>query len=392
MPKKTFILLVFIMFLSMTGYGIVLPVLPFFADELGLSSFQMSSLITGWAFTQFLVLPFWGKCIDKFGRKPVLVFGLVGFGFAFLLMNIAQNYIQLLFIRIIGAILSSGTQPAVFAIIADTSEPRERGKAMAHLAAANGLGFLLGPVLGSAFVPFGLSIPFIFAGFLSLITVPFALLFVKEPAERGEIKHTSPLFQSIGHSIKPGYLLLFLITFALALATSSILGILGYFLIEQFQAGATETGWAFTIQSAAAVIIQLTVLSLLYKYFSEDTITKYGILITTIGFACFIITYHISFVFIGVLLIGAGQALIKPTLLALLSKKNELGHGMVMSLHGAYDSLGRSIGPLLAGSLFLFDPVAPFIMSFIICGLLFMFVSFEQRKTYRVTITSKEVS
>lgn len=391
MPKKTFILLIFIMFLSMTGYGIVLPVLPFFADDLGLSSFQMSSLITGWAFTQFLVLPFWGKCIDKIGRKPVLIFGLIGFGIAFLLMILAQNYAQLLFIRIIGAILSSGTQPAVLAIIADSTDSRNRGKAMAHLAAANGLGFLLGPVLGSAFVPFGLTTPFIVAGILSLITVPFALLFVKEPMEKGEIKKTPALLQSIGHSFKSGYLLLFGITFGISLATSSILGVLGYFMIAQFQAGASETGWAFTIQSAAAVIIQLTFLSLLYKYLSEKTITKYGILITTIGFACFMATFHISFVFIGVFLIGAGQALVKPTLLALLSKKEELGQGMVMSLHGAYDSLGRSVGPLLAGWLFLLDPVAPFILSLIICGLLFTFVSIEQQKAYRVTITSKEV-
>lgn len=381
MPKKTFYLLVFIMFLSMTGYGIVLPIMPFFATELGLSSFQMSSLITGWAFTQFLVLPFWGKIIDKYGRKPVLIFGLIGFGIAFILMVFAQNYWQLLFIRIIGAIISSGTQPAVLALIADTSDARNRGKAMSNIMAANGIGFLLGPVLGSAIAPLGITMPFLIAGLLSLVTVPLAIIFIKEPIAKGQLKQSPPLLLSIGYSFKQGYFMLFMITLGISIATSSILGVLGYYMIDQFQSSATETGWAFTIQSTAAVFVQLFFITILYRYFSEENITKYGFLITIIGFASIMITTHISFIFIGVFLVGAGQALIKPTVLASLSKKDDLGQGMVMSLHGTYDSLGRSIGPIVAGLLFSFNPVSPFLLSFILCGLLLIVISLEHWKT-----------
>jgi len=375
----------------MTGYGIVLPVLPFFAEELGLSSFQMSSLITGWAFTQFLVLPFWGKIIDQWGRKPVLVFGLVGFGIAFMLMALAQNYWQLLLIRIVGAILSSGTQPAVLAIVADTSGAQERGNAMAKIAAANGLGFLFGPTIGSLFASFGITIPFIIAGLLSLITVPLVALYIKEPNHRTEQQRPIPLSQSIGHSFKSDYFMLFMITFGIAIATSSILGILGYFMMEKFDSTASEAGMAFTIQAAAAVICQLFVIKQLYKRWSDEKIEKYGMFITACGFAFMMTAQHVSFVFIGVFLVGAGQALIKPILLTLLSKKNGIRNGMVMSLQGAYDSLGRSIGPLLAGSMLMFDEVAPFILSFSICLLLFVVMIVEQMKVHKVLNRGEDV-
>lgn len=384
MPKKTFILLVFIMFLSMTGYGIVLPILPYFATDLGLSSFEMSSLITGWAFTQFLVLPFWGKIIDKFGRKSVLIFGLIGFGIAFILMMIAQNYWQLLLIRIIGAILSSGTQPAVLALVADSSDSRNRGKAMSNIMAANGIGFLLGPVIGSAIAPFGITMPFFVAGVLSLVTVPLAIVFIKEPINKTQLKQSPPLLSSIGYSFKRGYVSLFMITLGISIATSSILGVLGYYMIEQFQSSAIETGWAFTIQSGAAVFVQLFFISLLYRYLSEEKMTKYGTIITVLGFASIMITTHISFVFIGVFLIGAGQALIKPAVLASLSIKEDLGQGMVMSLHGTYDSLGRSIGPIVAGLLFSLNPIAPFLASFVLCVFLLFSISFKHLKVAKL--------
>jgi MFS transporter, DHA1 family, multidrug resistance protein len=162
-------------------------------------------------------------------------------------------------------------------------------------------------------------------------------------------------------------------------------------MIEQFHSGAIETGWAFTIQSGAAVFVQLFFISILYRYFSEEHITKYGILVTILGFASIIITAHIIFIFIGVFLIGAGQALIKPAVLASLAKKEDLGQGMVMSLHGTYDSLGRSIGPILAGLLFALHPISPFLMSFLLCGLLWFVISLEHRKSLRVSIKKNEV-
>ncbi|MGG0737011.1 MFS transporter [Niallia taxi] len=154
MTKKSLYLLYFITFLSMTGYGVVLPALPYLAASLDLSSFQMGTLITGWALAQFFSVPFWGMLADRIGKKPVLLIGLGGFGAAFLLLMAANSYLSLLLIRIIGAILSSGMQPAAMALVTNLYDKKNRSDAIAKMGAASGLGFLCGPLAGSLLSPF----------------------------------------------------------------------------------------------------------------------------------------------------------------------------------------------------------------------------------------------
>ncbi|MDN3956603.1 MFS transporter [Sporolactobacillus laevolacticus] len=360
MAKRSFYLLAFIMFLSMTGYGVVFPALPYLASKLGLNSFQMGSLITGWAFSQFIFVPFWGRLIDRLGRKPVLVFGLTGFGVAFLLMIFAQSYAQLLLIRIIGAMVSTGTMPAVYAMISDVYDKRQRGPAIAKMTAANTFGFLCGPVVGSALSPFGINMPFIVASMLSFVTIPFAIIFLREPNRRIIRKENLSFGKSLGILIKPGCTELFLMTFGLAVAGSGFFSMLGYFMIERFGAHASQTGLAFSTQSFSMVILQLFVMGTIYRKLSEIRIAKIGALIDASGYACVAFSVSVWMIFLGCALIGIGHALVQPTMVSLLSKQDSVGQGMVMGLQQSMDSLGRSVGPLLAGWLFFFHDSAPF--------------------------------
>lgn len=390
MDKKVFFLLGFIMFLTMTGYGIVLPTLPFIADDLGLTSFQMGSLITGWAVSQLITAPIWGRFADKKGRKPVLIFGLFGFGIAFLILILAQNYWQLLIARIIGAALSSGTHPAVFSMVADFSTLKNRNLSMAQMGALNGLGFLCGPAIGGLFTPFGITVPFIVAGSLALITIPVAWVFIKEPMEKEIrlVENDNPSFwRSISMVAKTGYWNLYTITLGLSIAASSFFGLLGYFMIARYDASAFYVSLAFSAQAGTSVTVQFFLLKKLYEVFDEEKLTKIGLCIVTTGFIIIATAPVPWMVIIGCTLTGFGQACVRPTVISLLSKRSEMGQGITMGLQQSIDSLGRIIGPLWGGWVFAYLVPGPFITSALITFLLLiMMLVISKRQVYLPSI------
>lgn len=379
--RKVFFLLGFIIFLSMTGYGIVLPTLPFVAERLQLTSFQMGTLITGWAVAQLITAPFWGRIADTWGRKPVLLFGLFGFSVAFFLLIFAQSYWQLLIARIIGATLASGTLPSVIAFVSDITDKKYRNVAIAKMGALSGLGFLCGPAVGGLFAPFGVNVPFIVAGTLALITLPLALRFLYEPEQKTSFtqeKHS--LFRSMSMIFKKGYWQLFMVTFGVSMAGSSFFGLLGYFMIDRFQASPLLVSLAFSTQAGISVIVQFFLLEKLYELFTEGAIAKAGLLFTTFGFSLIAFSPHASLTIIGCLFTGFGQACVNPTVLSLLSKREKYGQGLTVGMHQAMNSLGRIIGPLIGGAIFSILISGPFLTSACIALSLFFMLVISEKK------------
>lgn len=364
MEKKRFFLLGFILFFTMTGYGIVFPTLPFLANDLNLTSFQMGTLITGWATAQFITAPFWGKLADSIGRKKVLIFGLFGFGIAFTSLIVVNNYWQLLFARIIGASLSSGTYPAIFAIVSDATDHHHRHVAIAKMGALSALGFLFGPAFGGLLSQFGMYIPFIVAGLLAFITTPFAWKFVDEPETANAwIRKSNSHFFSFSILLKPSYRQLYATSFGVSVAASSFFGLIGYFMIERFRSSSGYVSLAFSVEAGMAVFVQFFLLERFYRIWKEVSIKKYGLLIACIGYIVIAFSPHWMFVIAGCALIGFGQACVLPVVVSLLSKREQFGQGITMGMNESMDSLGRIIGPLIGGFTFSLHAYFPFLTS-----------------------------
>lgn len=367
------------MFLTMTGYGIVLPTLPFLADDLGLSSVQMSSLIIIWAVSQLITAPIWGRLADKIGRKPVLMIGVFGFGIAFLLLIVAQNYWQLLVVRLIGAAISSGTQMAAFSMVADQTKKEFRNQTIAKMGAVNGLGFLCGPAIGGLFSPLGVVVPFIIAGSLALVTLPFAHFYIRDSItdHYNETQNTFArnndtisFWRAITMITKTGYWNHYMIILGVSIAASSFFGLLGYYLIAKFEATPIFVSMAFSAQAGTSVIVQFFLLKKCYELWTEDTITKIGLAFATIGYCFISFAPFIWVAILGCVFTGFGQSLVRPTTIAMLSKRTEMGRGITLGLQESMDSLGRILGPLWGGWVFLSLVSAPFITSAVIIAIL----------------------
>ena len=168
--KKALPILFAVMFLVMVGFGIIIPVLPFYAENIGASSLQLGLLMAVYSVMQFLFAPMWGRISDRIGRKPVMMIGIFGLAVSFFLMGLSSELWMLFAARVIGGFLSSANMPTVTAYVADITTPEDRGKGMGVVGAAIGLGFIFGPAIGGIFSKTSLNMPFYIAGAASLLT------------------------------------------------------------------------------------------------------------------------------------------------------------------------------------------------------------------------------
>ena len=178
--KKALPILFLVMFLVMVGFGIIIPVLPFYAEEIGASPTELGWLMAVYSLMQLLFAPMWGKISDRIGRKPVIAIGIAGLSLSFFITAVSTELWMLFAARIVGGILSSANMPTVMAYVADITNEENRGKGMGIVGAATGLGFIFGPAIGGMFSKMSLTLPFYVAGTTAAVTFLLVLIILKE--------------------------------------------------------------------------------------------------------------------------------------------------------------------------------------------------------------------
>jgi len=187
--NRGLVVLFLAIFIAMMGFGIVLPVLQFYAREVGATPFQIGLLATSYAFMQFLCAPLWGALSDRLGRKPIFALGLLGYAVSFVFFGLSHQVWQLFLARILGGILSAATLPTAMAYVADTTSEKDRGSGMGLMGAAMGLGFTIGPGIGGLLGRVSLTLPFFVGAGLALFTLALSWGALPEPARRETAAH-----------------------------------------------------------------------------------------------------------------------------------------------------------------------------------------------------------
>lgn len=366
--NKVLPILFMVMFLVMVGFGIIIPVLPFYAEELGASPTELGLLMAVYSLMQFFFAPMWGRISDRFGRKPVIVIGIFGLSLSFFMLALSTEVWMLFAARIIGGILSAANMPTVMAYVADITTEEDRSKGMGVIGAATGLGFIFGPAIGGIFTNINLHAPFYIAGVLSFLTLLFVLFFLKESlhySKTGKAEKKVKPKRSFKKAIRSPFAMLYFLQFIITLSLAGLEATFAYFAAVKAGLDAVTLGYIFMIMGLASAAVQGN-MGRLTKKFGEVRVIQIGILVSALGFFLILFTQNFLTAAIFLAIFGVGNGVIRPSVSSLLTKKAQTGYGKATGYLSSFDSLGRIIGPVLGGILYSIAIGLPYILGMIL--------------------------
>lgn len=336
-------------FLVGIGFSIIMPVLPYYAESLGASPFQLGLLITVYAICQFIFAPIWGNYSDRIGRKPVLLMGILGFAVTFILFAYATRLWMLYLIRIAGGALSCATMPTAMAYVGDSTSLEKRGSSMGMVGAAMGMGMIFGPAIGGLLSSISLGFPFLLAGLLALVNSVGVLLLLKESLP-DEQRHSRKFARvSLLQGLRTPLALFFVVIFLASTGEAVHHGTFALFTEAKLGFTPRDIGWAFTAAGVASALVQGLLVGRLINHIGEEKTAITGIALMGLSFALFIFTFNVPSSIIFMSVFAAGVGLIRPSISSAVSKRTEGGQGTSLGVLQGYDSLGRAVGPSLGG-------------------------------------------
>jgi DHA1 family tetracycline resistance protein-like MFS transporter len=333
-------------FVNLVGFGIIIPLLPFYAQTFGASPLVIGLLFASFSLSQLLAAPVLGDLSDRWGRRPVLIFSLLGTVVSFVMLALAHSLAVLFAARIVDG-LSGGNITTARAYIADISTEENRAKSFGLLGAAFGLGFIVGPALGAAFSRISYTAPIWAAAAITVLAMALAWLWLPETVHRNQAGGRSPWHALRDLWSRPHIRVLFTIDFAYWTAFAVYQTTFALFGARRFGFDAAHIGYLLSAFGFLGVIVQGALVGPIVRALGERRTLTIGLLFAAAGWGGSALTHSLG-VFEGMLVPGAiGIGLCNATLSALVSKSaGRDEQGRVQGAAGALESLGRTIGPV----------------------------------------------
>ena len=356
-PKARLGLLFFAVLVDLVGFGIVLPVLPFYAEGFGADFGQVGLLYAIYSLVQLVMAPLWGRVSDRVGRRPVIILGLLGSAVAYTIFARADSLAVLFLSRIVGGIGGS-TIPVAQAYIADVTPPGRRAGGLGLIGAAFGLGFVIGPALGgilSGVSPGSPAAPGYTAAALCLANALAALAWLPESRRRGTPPTSSRfnLGAALAEVARSRQIRLILAGYlCITMGFSTLQPTLSLLASGRFAMGPREAGYLFALLGIVSVIVQGGLVRRLVPRFGERRLLRVSGIPFCLGLALVGVATTAPALLAGLVLIGIGYGGSIPSVLALLSRATDPERqGAVLGLGQSVGSLARVLSPAMAGAL-----------------------------------------
>ena len=383
-------ILFFIVVIDLIGFGIIIPLLPFYAEFFKASPATVGMIMATYSLAQFMAAPFWGWLSDRIGRRPVLLASLAGSAVAYSLLGFADTLWILFGARALGGLMA-GNISAAFAYIADITTPENRAKGMGLIGAAFGLGFVIGPVIGGILagsdpINADYKSPSLAAAGLSMSALILALLFLKEslPHEarnRLQSKSNKSYLNQMRLSLSSPHLgFLISISFLTTVVFSGLEVSFPLWSHRQFGWGPEQNAYLFAFVGVLGALVQGGLVGLLSKRYGEVGLIIQGACTLCLGVILIPFAETITFLVIAMTIAGYGFSIISPAINSSISLKVGAGsQGMIMGMTRSAMTLARVVGPIIAGVLFAaFGKDWPFYAGAIIMAAVFLLVSLRK--------------
>ncbi|MBI2314577.1 MFS transporter [Candidatus Daviesbacteria bacterium] len=378
--KQPLFFLYLTIFVNIIGFGMVFPLLPFYAKEFQASEAVIGFLAASFAIGEFLFAPLWGRLSDRFGRKPIILISLLGISVAFASFAIANTLTWLFISRFLQGVFSSAAFTAASAYVVDMTTREERISGMSRLGASLATGFIFGPAIGGVLSSVSHQLPFFAAAAITIFNLISVQLFLKESLKEKEEKlilkegflNIKAMYKGLRGPLGGLFILIFIWSYALSNNQVAV----PLFGTEILKASAVLIGIFFSLQGLTSGSVQWFLLGKIASRVGEHKIIFLGLSFMMVSL--FILPFSQAAFMMAILMIvfSFGSAITRPTLQTLISKYTHEGQGTTMGIASAFEASGRIIGPILGGSFYLrFGFHSPFTISALLILITLIFVA-----------------
>lgn len=358
---------------DLIGFGIILPLLPFYAERFGGSGVEVGLLVTVYSLIQLFMAPTWGRLSDRFGRRPILILGLVGSAVSYVVFAYAGSLTMLFVARILGG-FGGSTIPVAEAYIADVTPPERRAGNLGLIGAAFGLGFTVGPALGGITSAISPEAPGLLAAALCAANALLALLFLPESTGKARWKKSHRERRRLGYiadmARDPRALSVLAVYFFFSIAWAVLQPTLSLFGAYRFQLDALQVGYLFAFLGLVSALMQGVLVRRIVPVIGEARLTRLCGLPFVLGLLMIAFSGSIGMLLGGLMLLAVGYGGVVPSVLGLLSRLVPADvQGGALGVGQSVGSLARITGPFAAGVVFdLMGPGWPYLLGAVVAA------------------------
>jgi len=341
------LLIIFLtIFVNLIGFGIIIPLLPFYAETFGASPLTIGLLFAIFSVCQLAAAPVLGDLSDRYGRRPVLVFSLAGTVVSFVMLALAHSLAMLFLARIVDG-LSGGNISTARAYVADITEPKDRARAYGFIGAAFGLGFVLGPALSGILARISITAPIWVAAALTLAATAMAWIWLPETVHRAQAGTGNPFRYLPELMQRPILRRVMAVDFVYWFAFAIFQTTFALFAERRFGFDVSKTGYFFAAFGVLGAVVQGGCIRPVVRRLGDKGTFILGLACAIVGLVGAALAQSVVALAVALVPLALGIGFGHPTVASLVSRAaRDDEQGRVQGAAGGLESLGRTIGPV----------------------------------------------